>query len=134
VTATVVWGCKFFMDAESAPREGLTPLPARDSEGAAQQALDRCFGRAAKRTGVTTSDRGGVRTSERISDNTFQRSNGMQVIEQSMVVATRSFTTRYDGQAIRVTAGQTRVTKDHQLGRRYPQAKSTRGESGLSSL
>ncbi len=69
---------------------------------------------------------GGVCTSQRISDNTYQRSNGTQIIQQPMVVATRSFTTTYDGQAIRIIAGRTHVTEDHELARGYPQAWSTR--------
>ena len=65
---------------------------------------------------------GGVCTSERISDNTYQRSNGTQVIEVPMVVATRSFTTTYDGHDVKITAGQTRVAANHELVRCHPGA------------
>ena len=39
-----------------------------------------------------------------------------------MVVATRSFTTTYDGHAIQITAGQTRVATNHELARSHPSA------------
>jgi hypothetical protein len=39
-----------------------------------------------------------------------------------MLVATRSFTVDYAGDRVRITAGQSRVSKDHELARRSPSA------------
>ena len=58
---------------------------------------------------------GGVCTSERISDNTYQRSNGSQEVKAPMLVATRSFTTRYDGKLVEIRAGVSRVATSHEL-------------------
>jgi Prokaryotic homologs of the JAB domain len=62
---------------------------------------------------------GGVVTSRIISGNIQQRSDGTQVIDQPMAIATRSFTATYDGEPVQIRAGVTRVVTDHELARRH---------------
>jgi hypothetical protein len=71
----------------------------------------------------------GVVTSRVVGGDVIERSDNTQIIQQPMLVATCSFTATYDGQAVRITAGQTRVGRDHELARRLPKAWSARGES-----
>lgn len=63
---------------------------------------------------------GGVST--RLGANTELRADGSICVHSPMLVATRSFTADYAGDRVRITAGQSRVSKDHELARRSPSA------------
>jgi hypothetical protein len=62
---------------------------------------------------------GGVVTSRIISGNIQERSDGTQVIDQPMAIATQSFTATYDGAPVQIHAGISRVAANHELARTH---------------
>lgn len=47
----------------------------------------------------------------------IERSDGTQVIQQPMLVATRSYSTQYEGETIQIRSGVSRVSHDHAIAR-----------------